>query len=416
MNNNTHEDVEMESYIYSDLVSEDVVQHDDLHTAALTLAERVHMDTLGMDAYLIDQVDIQPRDDISKLDFMDFTANELDWTQDHGLRNMYDEHTGHRMENTTGYPVMQGVVQQRPSSPNTANHSTSPVASTSFSNKDSSVHQFQSQPWPLYYSSDQAMDLGDLVAPDDFGTTSAQLLSEMPWAPPLPLLQLDAQHCFSDNTLSSRELSSDRRLSLTSLPVGSSTTYLFATSAQPTSGSRLLQPGTMYGEQDMAPDLTRSFAPAHQLPTLSHDYNAQAPNLVGEEITPLISQVYLRERPADTTRRWSCSSHLSAPGNMENTAPSPTPSELSVTPSAYSDVLLCPVEGCEAQFNGLYRKGNQRRHLRLIHSSVVYPCGVPGCCKTFNRPDARLKHHRRHHAYELSSLKPPSKRTSRKST
>lgn len=421
MNENALDDVEMESDIYPDLVSEDVIQQDNLHTAALTLAERVQMDTLGMDtlvmdAYLIDQVDTQTRDSISKIDLMDVTANYPNWNQAHGLRNISDEHTSLRMEDTTGYSVMQGVVQQRPLSPNAANPSTRPVTSTCFSTKDSPVHQFQSQPWPLYSSSYHAnMGLVDHSAPDNFGITSAQSLSDLPWAPP-PLLQLDAQYCFSDDTLSSRELSSDRRLSLASLPVKPSDTHLYASSVQTTYNSRLLQPFTMYEEQDITPDLAQSFSPAHQLPTLSHNFNARAPNLVGEETAPSRLQVHLRERPADITRRWSCSSHLSAPGNMENTAPSPTPSEVSVTPSAYPDVLTCPVEGCGARFTGLYRRGNQRRHFRLIHNPVVYPCGVPGCCKTFNRQDARLKHHRKHHAYELPSLKPPSKRASRKST
>lgn len=421
MNENALDDVEMESYIYPDLVLEDIIQQDNLHTAALTLAERVHMDTLGMDtlgvdAYLIDQVDTQTRDSIPKIDLMDVTANYPNWNQDHGWRDISNEHTGLRMEDTTGYSVMQGVVQQRPLSPNTANHSTRPVTSTCFSTKDSPVHQFQSQPWPLYGSSDHAnMGLIDHIAPDNFGITSAQSLSDLPWAPP-PLLQLDAQYCFSDNTLSSRELSSDRRLSSASLPAGPPDTHLYASSVQTMYSNRLLQPSTMYEEQDITLDLTQSFLPAHQLPTLSHNFNARAPNLVGEETTPSRLQVNLRERPVDMTRRWSCSSHLSAPGNMENTAPSPTPSEVSVTPSAYPDVLACPVEACGAQFTGLYRRGNQRRHFRLLHNTVVYPCGVPGCCKTFNRQDARLKHHRKHHAYELPSLKPPSKRTSRKST
>jgi hypothetical protein len=416
MNDNAYEDVEMESYIYSDPVSEDMIQQDNLHTAALTLAERVHMDTLGMDAYLIDQVDTQTRYSLSKLDLMDITANDLDWNQYHGLHNISDEHIGLRVESATGYPGMQDVVQQRLLPPNTANHSFRPVASTSFSNKYSSAHQFESQPWPPYDFPDHTViGLVDQIAQDKFGITSAQSLSGPPWAP-LPILQLDAQYCFSDDTLSSRELSSDRRLSLTSLPVEPSNTYLYASSVQPTCSSRLVQPVTMYREQDIAPDLAQSFAPAHRLPTHPHNYNVGAPNLVGEEITPLKSQMHLRERLADTTRRWSCSSHLSAPGNMENAAPSPTPSEVSVTPSGYSDVLLCLVEGCETQFTGLYRKGNQRRHFRLIHNSVQYPCGVPGCYKTFNRQDARLKHHRKHHTYELPSLKPPSKRTSRKST
>lgn len=90
MNENALDDVEMESDIYPDLVSEDVIQQDNLHTAALTLAERVQMDTLGMDtlvmdAYLIDQVDTQTRDSISKIDLMDVTANYPNWNQAHGL-------------------------------------------------------------------------------------------------------------------------------------------------------------------------------------------------------------------------------------------------------------------------------------------------------------------------------------------
>jgi hypothetical protein len=409
MNDNAHEDLEMESYIYSDPLSEDMIQQGNLHMAALTLAERVHMDTLGMDAYLVDQIDTQTRDSISKLDFMDVTATDLDWNQDHCLRNISDEHTGVHMDDTTGYPVMQDVVQQRILSPNIFNHSTGPVASTYFSDNDSTAPQFQSQPWPLYDSSNYAnIDLADHVAPEISGITSA------PWTP-LPLLQLDARYCLSDSTLSSRELGSDRRRSLVSLPIGPSNPCLYASPVTTTCSGQLLQPVPMYGEQDITPNLAQRFAPMHELPTLSQNYTVRAPSLVGEELTPSRSQVHLREKPVGTTRRWSCSSHLSAPGNMENAAPSPTSSEVSITPSGYPDVLLCPVEGCEAQFTGLYRRGNQRRHFRLIHNSVQYPCGVSGCYKTFKRQDARLKHHRKHHTYEVPSLKPPSKRTSRKS-
>lgn len=92
--------------------------------------------------------------------------------------------------------------------------------------------------------------------------------------------------------------------------------------------------------------------------------------------------------------------------------PSSTLGKVGVTPSSDPSVLKCPIEGCEAQFTGIYRRGNQRRHFRLIHNTIatLFPCGVPGCCRTFNRQDARLKHRRKHHAYELPSLKPPSSR------
>jgi hypothetical protein len=389
MDENALHDVKIGPYIHSDHVSENVIQQDNMHTTTLTLADRVYMDTLGMDTHSIDHIDTQTRNNISKLDLMDITAVDLDCNQDYFLRNILDEHIGLRMEDTV-YPVMQDVVQQRILLQNTVNSSTGPAASTSFSNEFSSAHQIQSLPWPLHDSSNYAtMGLADHITPAISGITPAPFLSEMPWTP-VPFLQVDAQFCISDDTLSSKELSSERRLSSTSLPVRPSNSYLYASSAQPTHSSRPLQPVAVYEEQNVAPNLVQS--------------------------STLGSQVHLTERPAGTTRRWSCSSYLSAPGNMENTAPSPTPSEVSVTPSTFPDVLLCPVEGCKAQFTGLYRRGNQRRHIRLIHSTVEYPCAVPDCCKTFNRQDARLKHHRKHHASEIPSLKPPSKRKSRKST
>lgn len=93
-----------------------------------------------------------------------------------------------------------------------------------------------------------------------------------------------------------------------------------------------------------------------------------------------------------------------------------TPSEISVTPSDVQETLPCDVENCSVIFTGVYRRSNFRRHKRLKHTVVVYPCGVNECLKTFNRQDARLKHQRKHHAHELPLLKPPLLRKRRYST
>jgi hypothetical protein len=86
--------------------------------------------------------------------------------------------------------------------------------------------------------------------------------------------------------------------------------------------------------------------------------------------------------------------------------PSPTRSTVSITPSNLPDVLLCEKEGCRAVFRGKYRLGTMQRHMRHKHSvhQRIYNCENPGCDKSFQRSDARLKHHRSHHQPILDSL------------
>lgn len=111
------------------------------------------------------------------------------------------------------------------------------------------------------------------------------------------------------------------------------------------------------------------------------------------------------------------SDFLSAPGDMTHVmdAPSPIASEVSVTRSDVSDMLVCDIDACGARFTGRYRKGNFCRHKRLAHNSAKFPCNVRGCEKSFRRQDARLKHHRRRHADDLPLLKPPESRRHRHS-
>lgn len=75
------------------------------------------------------------------------------------------------------------------------------------------------------------------------------------------------------------------------------------------------------------------------------------------------------------------------------TLPEVQPSSLSLP--KVQEVLRC--EYCEASFIGQYRRGNLGRHRRLLHTPAQYPCGEPGCTRTFRRSDARLKHYRKHH-------------------
>ena len=78
--------------------------------------------------------------------------------------------------------------------------------------------------------------------------------------------------------------------------------------------------------------------------------------------------------------------------------PSPACSDVSITPGVVEDVLKCRVEGCIAKFNGVYRRGNLARHIRLSHSSdQIYLCGIDGCRRTYKRSDARKKHQRSKH-------------------
>ncbi|KAH6615302.1 hypothetical protein C7974DRAFT_62737 [Boeremia exigua] len=93
--------------------------------------------------------------------------------------------------------------------------------------------------------------------------------------------------------------------------------------------------------------------------------------------------------------RRSSSSHLSVPDNIMQryNAPSPTISDMSTSSSMVPDDLICRIEGCQVRFTGRYRKGNLRRHERLVHNETKYLCGVGDCDKSFNRKDARLKHY-----------------------
>lgn len=70
------------------------------------------------------------------------------------------------------------------------------------------------------------------------------------------------------------------------------------------------------------------------------------------------------------------------------------------------DILTCPHTGCNATFTGNYRKSNRSRHERLNHrASGLYPCQDEHCSKVFRRPDARLKHYRRHHTHVADESK-----------
>jgi hypothetical protein len=62
------------------------------------------------------------------------------------------------------------------------------------------------------------------------------------------------------------------------------------------------------------------------------------------------------------------------------------------------EMLVCSM--CNTIFRGKYRKGNLARHENIKHhsaNSAMYFCKENSCRKGFKRPDARLKHYRRHH-------------------
>ncbi|KAH6870130.1 hypothetical protein BKA58DRAFT_171702 [Alternaria rosae] len=67
--------------------------------------------------------------------------------------------------------------------------------------------------------------------------------------------------------------------------------------------------------------------------------------------------------------------------------------------------LCCPERGCRARFQGTYATGSLARHRRLKHSFYQhqegrgYICAEPGCSKTYQRQDARLKHYRKAHQH-----------------
>ncbi|KAF2856222.1 hypothetical protein T440DRAFT_102126 [Plenodomus tracheiphilus IPT5] len=71
--------------------------------------------------------------------------------------------------------------------------------------------------------------------------------------------------------------------------------------------------------------------------------------------------------------------------------------------------LYC--DDCDRAFQGKYRKGNLARHVRLKHKSETptsFVCEDESCDRVFNRQDARLKHHRKHHP--LIAPEPPLSR------
>ncbi|CAO2650603.1 Nn.00g018950.m01.CDS01 [Neocucurbitaria sp. VM-36] len=128
----------------------------------------------------------------------------------------------------------------------------------------------------------------------------------------------------------------------------------------------------------------------------------------------------------------STSNRLSVPDNAPAFAPpSPTLSNVSITPSNVAEDLECEVLGCNSTFSGHYRRGNRQRHYRMKHGHSqgqgqglsqgqsqgqeerMYPCEEYGCSKVYKRQDARLKHYRKRHHHRapgppLSRKKYPS--------
>jgi hypothetical protein len=142
-------------------------------------------------------------------------------------------------------------------------------------------------------------------------------------------------------------------------------------------GSYIEGPGDEYGAHHIVPGRLR------RLVTLSTRFNL---------LTTL--------EPRLTQRRATGSNLVVPEWQPPSTSPSPTPSIASVTPSHYPDVLSCQEQGCEAKYKGKYRLGTLQRHMRQKHGvQRVYYCGDPGCNKSFQRSDARLKHYRNYHRY-----------------
>jgi len=72
-----------------------------------------------------------------------------------------------------------------------------------------------------------------------------------------------------------------------------------------------------------------------------------------------------------------------------------------------SETLYCDVPHCSRSFSGAYARGSLGRHMRLKHSGQhegtrESKCEAGGCSKSFKRPDARLKHYRKHHPHLAS--------------
>lgn len=82
-------------------------------------------------------------------------------------------------------------------------------------------------------------------------------------------------------------------------------------------------------------------------------------------------------------------------------------------PSSVPDSLPCPVPGCEAIFSGKFRRGNLRRHRRMLHEVDTYhglKCGWDGCTKVYRRTDALKKHRERRHPRAGTELSVPNLR------
>lgn len=81
------------------------------------------------------------------------------------------------------------------------------------------------------------------------------------------------------------------------------------------------------------------------------------------------------------------------------------------SPNRTSDTNASQCQQCDRKFTGAYQRGNLARHVRQKHTGAncgLLTCIAEGCFKTFQRPDARLKHARRQHP-ELA-LQPASRR------
>lgn len=83
--------------------------------------------------------------------------------------------------------------------------------------------------------------------------------------------------------------------------------------------------------------------------------------------------------------------------DYRNAPTSPTPSEVSITPSIVRETLVCGVNHCRVQFSGIYRRGNLARHIRTVHERREYRCEVHYCNKVFKRQDALKKHFDKKH-------------------
>ncbi|KAF2632221.1 hypothetical protein BU25DRAFT_143924 [Macroventuria anomochaeta] len=118
-----------------------------------------------------------------------------------------------------------------------------------------------------------------------------------------------------------------------------------------------------------------------------------------EDIGPILDNLHIdgRSGPASMTRLPS--DHLYAPDStlFANSPTSPTPSEVSMTPSVVRASLMCHIGGCHVLFTGQYRRGNLARHIRLVHNRREFPCGVIGCNRIFKRQDALKKHFDKKH-------------------